>query len=133
MTSYEKGKIYVFDGSSFAESEPSQEKKLPVTDDAHEKVKSVRGLLGKQLGIRPELSLVTSAMIICADENKILNAVKSLIVKIYLDEVDGATSASEEKGASGAPSKPTDNSNVAPPADIGRDDPRFGRRRRTWE
>ena len=41
-TPYQKGKLYAFDGKAFVELEPSDERKLPVTEEAVNAVKAVR-------------------------------------------------------------------------------------------
>lgn len=63
-----KGRLYQFNGTEFVELEPSDEKKLPVSDDAMEAVKAVRKGAHKVIGMRPELSLCASAMLIAAAE-----------------------------------------------------------------
>lgn len=65
---YSKGKLYQYNGTGFVELEPSEEKKLPVSDDAVEAVKVVRKTAHKLIGLRPELSLCASAMLLAAAE-----------------------------------------------------------------
>jgi hypothetical protein len=77
--SYEKGKLYQFNGVEFVEVEPSDGKKLPVTNDAFEAVKAVRSAVQKSLGIRPELSVVASALLLKAardNEGSIENVIE---------------------------------------------------------
>lgn len=66
MTTYQKGMLYQFDGNEFVPLEPSEEKKLPLTNAAIEAVKATRKEAAKAIGMRPELSLVASAMILAA-------------------------------------------------------------------
>jgi hypothetical protein len=66
---YEKGKLYQFNGSEFVELEPSGEAKIPVSDAAMEAVKAVRKKAQTVIGMRPELSLVASAMILEAEKS----------------------------------------------------------------
>jgi hypothetical protein len=68
--SYEKGKLYQFNGVEFVEVEPSDGKKLPVTDDAFEAAKAVRSAVQKSLGMRPELSVVASALLLKAAQEE---------------------------------------------------------------
>lgn len=66
MAEPEKGKLYQWDGVDYIEIEPSLEKKLPVTDEAFEVVKGIRKEAAKVIGMRPELGLTASAMLIAA-------------------------------------------------------------------
>ncbi len=63
---YEKGKFYSYNGVEFVEVEPSLDKKVPVSDDAIEAVQLVRKKAQKLIGLRPELSLCVSAMLLAA-------------------------------------------------------------------
>lgn len=63
-TQYQKGRLYQFDGEHFVELEPSGEQKLPVTEEAMQAVKAVRKAAQTVIGMRPELSLVASAMLL---------------------------------------------------------------------
>lgn len=84
MNQYQKGKLYQYDGREFVELEPSDEKKLPVIDEAVEAVKKVRKAAHKAIGLRPELSLCASAMLLAAAElPDIADRVKALGQKVY--------------------------------------------------
>lgn len=81
---YQKGKLYAFDGTAFVELEPSDEKKLPVTEEAVNAVKAVRKAAQQAIGLRPELSLCTSAMLLAAAElPDIAQRVKVLGQRVY--------------------------------------------------
>ena len=81
---YQKGKLYAFDGEAFVELEPSDERKLPVTEEAVNAVKVVRKAAHKAIGLRPELSLCASAMLLAAAElPDIAQRVKALGQRIY--------------------------------------------------
>ena len=82
--SYEKGKLYQYDGSEFVELEPSGESKVPVTEEAMNALKTVRKAAHAVIGMRPELSLVASAMIIeAAKLDDIATLVKQQGQRIY--------------------------------------------------
>lgn len=66
MSCYTKGKLYQFNGVEFVEVEPQDGKKIPVTDDAFEAVKMVRSRVQSLVGLRPELSVVASALLLKA-------------------------------------------------------------------
>lgn len=81
---YAKGRLYQYNGTEFVEIEPSEEKKVPVTDEALEAVKAVRKAAHKAIGLRPELSLCASAMLLAAASlPDIADRVKALGQKIY--------------------------------------------------
>ena len=81
---YQKGKLYQFDGTSFVELEPSDERKLPVTEEAVNAVKAVRKVAHQMIGLRPELSLCASAMLLAAAElPDIAQRVKALGQRVY--------------------------------------------------
>lgn len=63
---YQKGKLYQWDGNEFVELEPSMETKIPVSEPAAEAVKTMRKLAQREIGMRPELSLTASAMLLAA-------------------------------------------------------------------
>lgn len=65
---YEKGKLYQYDGEAFVELEPSADIKLPISAGAMEAVKEVRKAAQRLIGLRPELSLCGSAMLLAAAE-----------------------------------------------------------------
>ena len=81
---YQRGKLYQFDGNAFVELEPSAERKLPVTEAAVNAVKAVRKTAHQTIGLRPELSLCTSAMLLAAAElPDITQRVKALGQQMY--------------------------------------------------
>ena len=81
---YSKGRLYQYDGSEFVELEPSSESKVPVTDEAMDAIKSIRKAAHAVIGMRPELSLVASAMIIeAAKLDGIAMLVKDYGQRIY--------------------------------------------------
>ena len=81
---YSKGKLYQYDGSEFVELEPSNEAKVPVTQEAMDVIKSIRKAAHAVIGMRPELSLVASAMIIeAAKLDDIATLVKQYGQRIY--------------------------------------------------
>jgi len=83
-TLYQKGKLYAFDGKAFVELKPSDERKLPVTEEAVNAVKAVRKAAHQAIGLRPELSLCASAMLLAAAElPDIAQRVKALGQRIY--------------------------------------------------
>lgn len=65
---YQKNKLYQFDGSKFVELEPSSEIKIPVSEEAMEAVKQIRKASQTLIGMRPELSLTASAMLLAASK-----------------------------------------------------------------
>ena len=81
----EKGKLYRWNGSVFEEvlfEENGQ--KLPVTEEAYELVKSVRKAVQASLGMRPELSIVASAMLLHAGKSpEVVEAVKQYGLRLY--------------------------------------------------
>lgn len=81
---YQKGRLYRFDGARFVEVERSEERKLPVTEEAAEAVKAVRKAAQQAIGLRPELSLCASAMLLAAAElPDIAQRVKALGWRVY--------------------------------------------------
>ena len=82
---FDKEKLYQFDGSRFVQVEPSKEIKVPITEEVMEEVQELRKNVQKSIGMRPELSLVVSAMIVEMAKNpeEVVNAVKSYGRKIY--------------------------------------------------
>ncbi len=61
---YQKRRLYQYNGEHFVVLEPSGEQKLPVTEKAMQAVKAVRKAAQTVIGMRPELSLVASAMLL---------------------------------------------------------------------
>ena len=81
---YEKGKLYQYNGSEFVELEPSETVKVPVTDEAMEAIKATRKAAQVVIGMRPELSLVTSAMLLeAAQMPAIAESVKAYGQRVY--------------------------------------------------
>jgi hypothetical protein len=82
--SYEKGRLYQWNGSEFVELELSNEIKVPVTEEAMDAIKSIRKAAHAAIGMRPELSLVASAMVIeAAKLDGIATLVKEYGQRIY--------------------------------------------------
>lgn len=65
---YRKGCLYQYDGTAFVELEPSQETKIPVSEEAAKAVRNARKAAHQYVGMRPELSLTASAMLLAAAE-----------------------------------------------------------------
>ncbi|UVS94938.1 MULTISPECIES: hypothetical protein [Burkholderia] len=81
---YEKGRLYQWNGQEFVELEPSGETKIPVTEEAMNAVKAVRKAAQAVIGMRPELSLVASAMLLEASRMPgVADAVKLYGQRIY--------------------------------------------------
>lgn len=79
------GKLYKFDGNQLVELEPSAERKIPITEDAHQNLSKIRNSISKVLGFRPELSLIASAMIVhLSNDEKIHEIIKEYAVSIYM-------------------------------------------------
>ena len=86
----EKGKLYRWNGTSFEEVlfDGPAERKLPVTEEAFEAVKQVRQAVHAQLGMRPELSVVASAMVLLAGKNpELMEAVTQYGLRMYSQRV----------------------------------------------
>ena len=64
----EKGKLYHFNGKKLVEIEPVPGKKLTITNDAMEVVKQIRNDVGNLMGMRPELAVCASAMLLASME-----------------------------------------------------------------
>lgn len=109
---YEKGKLYQYNGSEFVELEPSEQIKVPVTDEAMEALKATRKAAQAVIGMRPELSLVASAMILeAAKMPTIAEAVKAYGQRVYNSVVtavtEGDTQQQQQHAAPAeAPAKP---------------------------
>lgn len=89
---YEKGKLYQYNGHEFVELEPSGEVKIPVSEEAMEAIKATRKAAQAVIGMRPELSLVTSAMILeAAKMPAIAECVKSYGQRVYSSAVASVT------------------------------------------
>jgi hypothetical protein len=86
----ERGKLYRWNGTGFEELrfDEAAGQKLPVTDEAVEAVKAVRKAVQASLGMRPELSIVASAMLIKAGEApEVVEAVKRYGLRLYSKNV----------------------------------------------
>ena len=80
----EQGKLYSWDGTQFIELEPSGEIKIPITSEAMTAVKAVRKSATALIGMRPELSLAASAMLLeAAKLQGIAEAVQRYGLSIY--------------------------------------------------
>lgn len=81
---YEKGRLYQWNGQEFVELEPSGEVKIPVHEEAMDAVKVVRKAAQAVIGMRPELSLVASAMLLEASHTPgMADAVKLYGQRVY--------------------------------------------------
>lgn len=81
---FQEGRVYKFQSGEFFELEVSDQKKLPVTGEAEECVKAVRKDAAKYIGMRPELSVVASAMLLAAkDVPDLLSIIKKYGAKLY--------------------------------------------------
>lgn len=81
---YEKGKLYQYNGSEFVELEPSTDIKVPVSEKAIDALKTVRKAAQRLIGMRPELSLTASAMLLTAAELPgIAAAVRDYGLRVY--------------------------------------------------
>jgi hypothetical protein len=58
--------LYSFDGKRFVKLEPSEERKVPVTDEAYDATRAARKRCHDAFGFRPDLSVVVSAMLLFA-------------------------------------------------------------------
>lgn len=82
----EKGKLYKWNGKEYEEIvfEDNLGQKIPITEEAFEKVKAVRKAVQASLGMRPELSIVASAMVLKAAELPgVVDAVKDYGLRLY--------------------------------------------------
>ncbi len=64
MNQFKKGQLYQYDGQTFKEIEPQEGKKIPISDEAFDIVKNIRAVVSRTIGMRPELSIVASALLI---------------------------------------------------------------------
>lgn len=111
---YEKGKLYQYNGHEFVELEPSGEVKIPVSDEAMEAIKATRKAAQVVIGMRPELSLVASAMILEASKiPTIAECVKAYGQRVYSSAVASVTENDNQQqqnaipaSAQSAPGKP---------------------------
>lgn len=62
------GQLYRFDGEHLVPIEPQPGRKIPLTEDAWDALKRLRGRVSKRVGMRPELSLVASAAIVSVED-----------------------------------------------------------------
>lgn len=103
---YEKGKLYQYNGSEFVELEPSGEAKIPVTEEAMEAIKATRKAAQAVIGMRPELSLVASAMILdAAKMPAIAEAVKAYGQRVYNSVVAAKTEDDTQQQHNAAPAE----------------------------
>jgi len=81
---YKKGVLYQYDGQQFVELQPSDDIKLPVVQEAADCVKATRKRAQQHIGMRPELSLVASAMLLhAAKDPGILEEIRVFGAAIY--------------------------------------------------
>ncbi|MDR3413322.1 MAG: hypothetical protein P4L87_20610 [Formivibrio sp.] len=103
---YEKGKLYQWNGHEFVELEPSGELKIPVTEEAVAAIKATRKAAQIVIGMRPELSLVASAMILeAAQMPAIAESVKSYGQRVYNSVVNAKTDGDSQKQQQEAPAE----------------------------
>ena len=106
-TQYEKGKLYQYNGSEFVELEPSGEAKIPVTEEAMEAIKATRKAAQGVIGMRPELSLVGSAMLLeAAKMPAIAESVAAYGRRIYNSVVVAETEGDSQQQPQAAPAAP---------------------------
>ncbi len=88
----EKGRLYQWNGQEFVELEPSGEIKIPVTEEAMDAVKAVRKAAQAVIGMRPELSMAASAMLLEASRMPgMADAVKLYGQRVYSTAVPPLT------------------------------------------
>lgn len=103
---YEKGKLYQYNGSEFVELEPSETVKVPVTDEAMEAIKATRKAAQVVIGMRPELSLVASAMLLeAAQMPAIAESVKAYGQRVYNSVVNKVTAGDTQQQEPAAPAE----------------------------
>ena len=79
-----KGQLYQWNGHEFIEIEPSDMAKVPVTADAMEVLKAVRKEAAARIGMRPDLGIVASAMLLAASKvSDMPQQVKEYGARIY--------------------------------------------------
>ena len=104
---YEKGKLYQYNGSEFVELEPSETVKVPVTDEAMEAIKATRKAAQVVIGMRPELSLVASAMVLeAAKMPAIAESVAAYGRRVYNSVVAAKTEGDSQQQLQAAPATP---------------------------
>lgn len=104
---YEKGKLYQYNGFEFVELEPSGEAKIPVTEEAMEAIKATRKVAQGVIGMRPELSLVGSAMILeAAKMPTIAESVAAYGRRVYNSVVAAKTEGDSQRQTQTAPAAP---------------------------
>lgn len=83
------GQLYRFDGEQLVPIEPQPGRKIPLTEDAWDALKRLRGRVSRRVGMRPELSLVASAAIISVeDTNWIVDEVIRYAAQLYQQAAD---------------------------------------------
>lgn len=82
---YKEGALYKRVGDNFVELERDPTVvKVPVTLEAEKAVKEARNLVGKEMGTRPELSIVASAILIQgAKAERLVETVRKYGAKLY--------------------------------------------------
>lgn len=84
QTELKEGKLYKYQSGELIELDISDQKKLPITNEAEEYVKAVRKEAAKYIGMRPELSVVASAMLLAAkDVPDLLSIIKKYGARLY--------------------------------------------------
>lgn len=95
---YEKGRLYQYNGQEFVELEPSGELKIPVSEEAMAAIKATRKAAQVFIGMRPELSLVASAMILeAARMPAIAQSVKLYGQRVYSSNADAKTEGNTQQ------------------------------------
>lgn len=103
---YEPG-LYQFDGTEFRKLEPSGEVKVSVSDEAMEAVKAVRKAAQGVIKMRPELSIVASAMILEASKMPaIAESVAAYGLSIYTSGVKHMTGDDTQQQHQEVPAQP---------------------------
>lgn len=82
---YKDGALYKREGDKFVELERNPDVvKVPVTLEAETALKAARNLVAKEMGARPELSIVASAILIAgAKSMDLVDTVRKYGAKLY--------------------------------------------------
>lgn len=84
------GQLYRYDGEHLVPVEPQPGRKIPLTEDAWDALKRLRGRVAKKVGMRPELSLVASATIVSVqDTDWIVDEVIAYAARKYSEAATG--------------------------------------------
>jgi hypothetical protein len=103
ITQYEKGKFYQYTGSEFVE--PGT--KISVTNEAMAAVTATRKAAQAHIGMRPELSLVASAMILeAAKLSTIAESVAAYGRRLYNSVANVKTENDSQPESPAAPAAP---------------------------